>query len=355
MLTPSSYLSDDWADLQFPYPGDDTSANGTNLYGSLKQLYLLKKQNRSLKTIFSVGGYTYSPNFVNPLSSSKLRANLARSAVKLMYTLGFDGIDIDYEYVTNSTQADQVVDLLRRLRNEMTAYSKNATQTPFLLSFSSPAGPLHYTQLDFKGMDQYLDFWNFMAFDYAGSWDTIAGDQANLFGSKQNELDVNTTTGIEYYSKQGVEPTKMNLGCPLYGRSFNNTNGPGTNFSSVGTLGSFGGAGVWDYKALPIAGFNATVVERPEFGASYSYDPVNKYMISYDTPQIASQKAAWVRETRLGGTFWWEISMDKSGSDSLVDATVAVFGGVGGLEKSVNHLAYPLSPYENLRLGMPGQ
>lgn len=48
--------------------------------------------------MFSIGGYTYSPNFVAPLASPSKRATFARSAVKLMYTLGFDGIDIDYEY-----------------------------------------------------------------------------------------------------------------------------------------------------------------------------------------------------------------------------------------------------------------
>jgi chitinase len=304
--------------------------------------------------MFSVGGYTYSPNYVVPLASPKLRANFAHTAVKLMYTLGFDGIDIDYEYITNSTQAEQMVDLLRRVREEMSAYAKNTTSNPFLLSFSSPAGPLKYKELDFKGMDQYLDFWNFMGFDYAGSWDTIAGQQANLFGVNQNELNVNTSAGIEYYMNEGrVLSGKINLGCPLYGRSFNDTSGPGTNFSSVGSLGSFGEAGVWDYKALPIAGYNATVVELPKVGASYSFDAGNRYMVSYDTPAIASQKAAWVLSMRLGGSMWWEISMDKSGSESLVGATVTTYGGVSGLESSENHLSYPLSQYENLRAGMP--
>lgn len=352
--TRHSHLSDEWADIQYPYPGDNTSANGTNLYGSIKQLYLLKKKNRSLKTMLSIGGATYSPNFVTPLASETMRKTLAQSAVQLMYNLGFDGIDIDYEYVTDATQAVQFVDLLKKLREEMDAYAKNTTSTPFLLSFASPAGPLKYTLLDFEGMDRYLDFWNFMGFDYAGSWDSISGHQANLFGADENELHVNTTSGIEYYVEKGcVAPAKINLGCPLYGRSFNNTSGPGSNFTGIGTLGSFGEAGVWDYKALPIPGFNATVVELPAIGASYSYDAARKYMVSYDTPAIASMKAKFVNAMGMGGTMWWEISMDQTGAGSLIGATVSGYGGKTGLEGSENHLSYPLSVYDNLRAGMP--
>jgi chitinase len=154
-------MSDEWADLQIAYPGDDTSANGTNVYGGIKQLYLLKKNNRSLKTMLSIGGATYSSNVPPVLASDSLRKTFATSAITLMTNLGFDGLDIDYEYVQSATEAAQMVDLLKQLREGMDAYAKTTNSTPFLLSYASPAGPLHYKELDFEGMDQYLDFWNY--------------------------------------------------------------------------------------------------------------------------------------------------------------------------------------------------
>jgi len=73
-------------------------------------------------------------------------------------------------------------------------------------------------------------------------------------------------------------------------------------------------------------------------------------MISYDTPAVARVKSRWAMKMGLGGAMFWEISMDKIGSESLVGTVVAEFGH---LEESENHLSYPWSKYENLKAGMP--
>jgi len=59
----------------------------------------------------------------------------------------------------------------------------------------------------------------------------------------------------------------MVLRIPLYGRSFENTNGIHQPYSGVGP-GSWGD-GVWDVKTLPLPG--AKVTEDFTTGGSYSY------------------------------------------------------------------------------------
>ncbi|RHZ60666.1 hypothetical protein CDV55_105669 [Aspergillus turcosus] len=350
-------LSDEWADLQYAYPGDDTSAPGTNVYGNIKQLYLLKKANRNLKTILSVGGWSYRMNFAPMLADEAKQRKFVDSALQLVADLGFDGVDIDYEYVDGPAQAAQMVALLKSMRSGFDDLGKKLNATaPFIICYASPAGPDKYKMLDLANMTPYVDFYSFMALDYMGGFSNYSGHQANLFKDRQNPkaTDFETNSGIMYYMMNGAPASKILLQSPLYGRSFNQTDGPGTNFTDVGTLGSFGGAGIWDYKALPVEGFDAKVINIPYIGASYSYDAAKKYMISYDTPEIAKMKAEYIKGAGLGGASWWEVSMDRNDTQSLIATTVDTFGGAGALEKRKNNLNYPTSKYANLRAGMPG-
>lgn len=107
---------------------------------------------------------------------------------------------------------------------------------------------------------------------------------------------------------------------PLYGRAFTHTGGLGKRFNGIGNATGNGSweFGVWDYKALPQPG--AREFTDKSAGASYSYDSSRDVLISYDNPEIARQKAAYIVSKNLGGGMWWESSADKKGEGSLIDA-----------------------------------
>jgi len=118
------FLSDLWADQDIHYPGDSWNDPGTNLYGNLKAIYMLKKQNRHLKNILSIGGWTYSPSFHPVVVNPALRSEFVKSAVQILEDYGFDGLDIDYEYPTNDDQARGYLALLKELRKALDQHAE---------------------------------------------------------------------------------------------------------------------------------------------------------------------------------------------------------------------------------------
>jgi chitinase len=188
-----------------------------------------------------------------------------------------------------------------------------------------------------------------MAYDYAGSWDSTAAHQANLFPSKHHPQSTpfSTVAAIEHYTRHGVHPSKLVLGMPMYGRAFASTAGPGHAYSGTGE-GSWE-QGVWDYKALPKP--SDTEYHDHEIGASWSYNPSTQLMVTYDTPAVVAQKAGFVRDHGLGGGMWWESSGDKAvgSGGSLIETFLQHSGGHARLEEVPNCLDYPESKYDNLR------
>jgi chitinase len=348
-------MTDNWADTDIHWEGDSWNDTGTNLYGCLKQLNLLKKRNRNLKVLLSIGGWTYSSNFKNPASTLQGRQLFAKSSVEILKNLGFDGIDIDWEYPQNGDEAKDLVELLRVVRQELGTHAKTLAsgghEPHFELTVACPAGPQNYEKLDLRGMDKHLDFWNLMAYDYAGSWDRLAGHQANLYNCDADPgcTPFSTAKALDYYTKNGVPANKIVLGMPLYGRAFENTDGLGKPFSGVGD-GTWE-RGVYDYKVLPLPG--ARECDDQKLGASYSWDEGKKMLVSYDTVEAAREKAQFIKKRGLGGAMWWESSADKAGKESLIGNVVEVLGGPKHFQHRENCLSYPESKYENLKTGFP--
>lgn len=230
----------------------------------------------------------------------------------------------------------------------------NAQNDRYLhLTVASPAGPSKYQLFNFKAMDQYLDFWNLMAYDYAGSFDPIAGHQTNIYSANNPSTPFNTDDAVNAYVKNGVPPEKIVLGLPLYGRAFVGTTGFGRPYSGIGN-GSWEN-GIWDFKALPLPGAEEKIDEK--LIAGWCENPSTQTLVSYDTVASLKLKTQYIQQQKLGGAMWWEASGDRSAGKadaaegSLVGTFVEAVGGVGALERSDNALSFPESRYDNIRGG----
>ncbi|KAH6699893.1 class V chitinase ChiB1 [Leptodontidium sp. MPI-SDFR-AT-0119] len=165
------YLSDAWADTDIPFPEDSLSEAGTNIYGCLKQLYLIKKKNRHLKVLLSIGGSSYSANFAALISTVSGRIAFASTTVTLEFP-------VDHAEAGNITIHIADIDKFSTLASH---------QANLFRSTSDPAT----TPFD-------------------------------------------TQTAIKYYLSQNVSLNKLVLGVPIYSRSFSATNSLRKPFNGVG-------------------------------------------------------------------------------------------------------------------------
>ncbi|PNP48204.1 hypothetical protein THARTR1_10345 [Trichoderma harzianum] len=332
---------DPWADEQKLLGKRD------NVHGAIEQVFLLKSKNRHMKTLLSIGGWTASQEgkFAPAIGSADGRRRFAETAVKLLADWGFDGIDIDYEYPVTREDARNFVYLLQEVRGALDNYAaRHGQHYRYLLTVATSAGPEHYNVLEMEAMDQYIDTWHLMAYDYAGSWDTVSGQQSNVFSDRQNpdSTKFNTDQAVDAYLRRGIDPNKIVLGLPLYGRSFENTDGIGKPYSGIGP-GTIE-PGVYLYRDLPRPG--ATVHVNRYTISAYSYDPSTRELVSFDNVETARLKAEYLQSRGLGGAVFWEASGDRAGEESLIRTLARE---MGHLDYSRNMLSYPESRYANIQ------
>lgn len=317
-----------------------------NVGGNIRDLFALKKNNRHIKILLSIGGYTSSQEgqFKGAVKDDASRKRFATSAVRIMKDWGFDGLDIDWEYPTNASEAEQLRLLLRECRIALDSYAdRNDQSYRMLLTIATSAAKSTYGVLNLPAIDKFVDLWFLMAYDYTGSWSTSSGHHAALYKDSSNmkATPVNTDDTVKDYISKGVPSRKIVLGIPTYGRGFGSTvKGFGKDFKGNG------GQDAFLYKDLPFKGTNTESGTNTKVVAAWTWDPAKKIMVSYDNPSTVATKAKYARDKNLGGVMFWDAAGDKAGDQSLVRAAK---NNLGTLDRSNNLLEFKNSRYQNIR------
>jgi len=310
---------DTFADFEKRYPDDESPGEDADLrvYGCIKQFHLLKKRHRHLKVVLSIGGpdQKTAANYAALSASPASRANFVESSLTAIKDYGFDGIDLFWEWPKDVTEASNYTNLIEDIRKALDLYSSEQGSKHLCLSVACPAGTEQYNLLDLKRMDKHVDFWNLVAHDFTGESNSpVSGHQANVFKVREELITpFNPAQAVSDLLENDIEPEKILLGCPLYGRGFSNTEGLGKAFSGVpaGDVKE----GIRDYKDLPLPG--AEVKFDAAANAAYSYDDEKKELFSFDNPASLSMKSNFILSQQLGGAMFWEASGDRQDEGSL--------------------------------------
>lgn len=323
-------LGDSYADTDKAFAGDSWDQGA--LRGNFNQLIKLKASNPRLKTMISIGGWTWSQNFTTAAATDQSRKAFVSSCVSFMKQYKFDGIDIDWEYPVSGglhggTAADKenYTALLQEFRAELDTQGVADGGRHYNLSIAAPAGPSIIPNLEVSKIASPLDWMNLMSYDYHGGWDPITGHNAPMnVGTKDTAKGFSITDTVNAYVTGGFPAAKLVLGVPFYGRGWE---GVGSTQSGLYQQGVSASVGTWEKGVFDYTDIRANYLPTmsrywdEQAQVPYLYDSTRKLWITYDDPQSMKIKADYITSTGLGGVMAWEMSGDRD--QELLDTLLA--------------------------------
>ncbi|MCB1061161.1 MAG: glycoside hydrolase family 18 protein [Calditrichaeota bacterium] len=324
-------LGDAYADIDRFYPGDCWDPGCQR--GNFHQLRILKQLHPQLKTLISVGGWTWSENFSDAAATAEARELFANSCALFVVEHGFDGVDLDWEYPVFGGDWDvehrpedgaNLTLLCQRIRHKFDSLETLYAQ-PFLLTLATSAGLDHVADLELPELSAVVDFINVMSYDFQGAWSSFTGFNSPLFAdpldpySEPGHTTANLDAALQAYIAGGVPRAKLSAGLAFYGRGFGNVanvnNGLYAPFSGVSPFGTWEN-GMFDYWQLKENFVSQNGYVRYWNDVSrvpWLYNSAAQVMISYDDTASIREKARYVHDEALGGAMFWELAADRDG------------------------------------------
>ena len=339
-------LADTWADYQRPV-GAEESVNGVadtaeqSLRGNFNQLKALKEMHPDLKVLISIGGWTFSHWFSDAALTKESRKQFVASCIDLFIKGNipgepagtgagvFDGIDVDWEWPGSEGNAGNIIrpedkqnftKLMQEFRKQLHAYG-GQTGDDYLLTAFLPASPAKI-DAGFEVPDIFgaLSFATVQGYDFHGTWEPSTNHQSNLYTSPDDPTSPGFSDDqvVGAYLSRGAPAKELVVGVPFYSRGWTGVNPTdhGLYQASTGPAPGTWEAGVDDYKVAKqrlSSGF--TRYQDDQAGAAWLFDGTTFW--TFDDPAVMSAKAGYVREHKLGGIMFWELSGDTPGGELI--------------------------------------
>lgn len=321
-------LGDPYADTEYSYPGDNWF---DPLRGNFKQLIRLKTTNPTLKTLISVGGWSWSDSFSDVALTPASRELFANSCASFVMLYDFNGVDLDWEYPDGGGEPGNIerpedpanfVLLCERLRVKLDSL-ETLHNREFLLTMAAGATQSHIQNLDWPALMNSLDFVNVMCYDFAGAWSAQTCFNAPLFMDPANPFvepvhsTFNSDAAMQALIVEGVPRERLVMGVPFHGKGFANVvnlnNGLYQNFNGM-TPGGTWEPGIYDFTDLRDHYVNQNGFTRfyhPLSFTPFLHNPATNVFITYEDVESISDKAEYVLNENLGGVMIWELSADR--------------------------------------------
>ncbi|BCN31452.1 glycosyl hydrolase family 18 protein [Anaeromicropila herbilytica] len=282
------------------------------------KLNALKQINPSLKTLISVGGWSWSARFSDAALTDASRTVFADSIVDFIVKYGFDGVDIDWEYPVGgglSTNIHRPEDkqnftlMLQKIREKLDARGV-IDNKHYLLSIAGASGSWYINNVELGILHKYLDYANIMTYDIHGTWDSYTDFNAPLYNNTDTSPQYKGSVDeyVKAWINAGFPASKIVLGVPFYGYIYKAV----TNQNN-GLYQTYSGGQSISYASIAANYLNASGYVR--YFHSQSMVPWlfnGNTFITYDDEISMAKKAQYMKANSLGGIAMWELSQDPN-------------------------------------------
>ncbi|MDF2999919.1 MAG: glycoside hydrolase family 18 [Bacillota bacterium] len=286
---------------------------------NFKLLQQLKQKNPQLKTLISIGGWTWSGRFSDAALTEKNRQVFAESCITFMKQFGFDGIDLDWEYpvagglTSNKTRPDDKKNftlLLKTLREALDQQGA-ADEKQYLLTIAGGAGTSYIKNTELSLIHKYLDFAVIMTYDFHGPWDKYTDFHSPLYisGKSSPQDQASFDTGVNGWINASFPAEKLVAGIPFYGYHYSTTGS-----RNDGLYQTFSKAKALSYKKI-----TEDYVTNPDYRRFFHPQAKVPWLwngsdfISYEDKESIFHKLQYIKSKRLAGAMIWELRHDKNG------------------------------------------
>ena len=287
----------------------------------IKKVIALKEKNPNLKVMLMIGGWgAHADGFSMMAKDANKRAEFCHSVNEHMKNHKLDGVDIDWEYPTQSADNETGCDpndtknfntLLKQLRDTL--------GTGKIISFASSSSAKY---VDWPTAIKYIDYVNVMTYDMGAA---PKGHNSPLYKSKTFDSR-SCDESIQLHVKAGVPVNRQVMGIPFYGKA-EKSPADGTKIFeySVKYYEIPGILNDGQYRNKPLARPVHRVWESTAM-VPYLVDDSGKNVLSYDDPESVAGKGAYVKSKGLLGAMFWELRYDTSDFQLQKALAKAIYG-----------------------------
>jgi len=351
-------LCDEHADFQAILPEQNGLTYGEPYAGVFGAMSILRSKYPNMKIGVSVGGWTRTGDFPAVAADPAKRKNFAKNITKFIDYLGYDFVDIDWEYPTAVREPDPegngvTIDegcpgtpddtknftlLMQELRDELDELGEKNNKY-YELSTAMSASPTMMSKIEYDKVMEIVDFANMMTYDLNGAWAGYTAHQTALYTNpaydKETQIDgqFSVDTCIQYLKDtygDKIDYSKIVVGVAPYTRGWAGVQDDGRDPKNPGLYATAEPnsvkapdgttSGTWAYSDIEEIKTKFQLKEYYDETAEapYYYSPETGYFFTCDNERSTAAKGKYVRENGLGGLISWMASLDANNSITRV-------------------------------------